>query len=312
MTGPGSGRNAAQGQNADVAQPVSIEYLRTVIDRRLGLLLPGAQMVPQRLHQAMRYSLLASGKRLRPLLTVLMARHLGGDDLAAIDPACAIEMVHAASLIMDDLPAMDDSNLRRGQATAHRQFGEDMAILSGIALLNRAFGVMSAAEGIASAVRVELVAALAEAIGSDGLVGGQVLDLHERSPSLGLSGVMEINRRKTAALFAAAAEIGVRVAGAGEPQAAAARRFGASIGHALQISDDLIDDPAYAGQTGKDTGKDAEKPTVVSALGKAEAVALYRRHMSAAHASLGDLGAAGSKQSLLYTFFESNMAQFKG
>jgi geranylgeranyl diphosphate synthase, type II len=289
---------------------VSIEYLRTMIDRRLGVLVPGAQMVPQRLHQAVRYSLLASGKRLRPLLTVLASRHVGCTNLVAIDPACAIEMVHAASLVMDDLPAMDNSDLRRGQPTAHRQFGEDLAILSGIGLLNRAFGVMSSAEGVPAETRIEMVAALSEAIGSNGLVGGQVLDLRERSASLGLSGVQEINRRKTAALFVAAAEVGALAGGATRRQVEAARRFGAEIGFALQISDDLIDDPAYAGQTGKDTGKDADKPTVVSVLGKAGAVALYKAHLGEARASLAEMSAARPIESPLLKFFEASMAQF--
>jgi geranylgeranyl pyrophosphate synthase len=302
-------RTAGQGMTASA--DVSIDYLRTMIDRRLGVLVPGAQIVPQRLHQAVRYSLLASGKRLRPLLTVLASQHVGCKDLVAIDPACAIEMVHAASLVMDDLPAMDNSDLRRGQPTAHRQFGEDLAILSGIGLLNRAFGVMSSAEGVPAEIRIEMVAALSEAIGSNGLVGGQVLDLRERSASLGLSGVQDINRRKTAALFVAAAEIGARVGGANARQVEAARRFGAEIGFALQISDDLIDDPAYAGKTGKDTGKDVDKPTVVSVLGKAAAISLYRSHLSEARASLAEMSSASTSESPLFKFFEVNMAQFK-
>ncbi len=299
------------GHGMIASDTISIEYLRTMIDRRLGVLVPGAQMIPQRLHQAVRYSLLASGKRLRPVLTVLTSQHVGRDDLVAIDAACAIEMVHAASLVMDDLPAMDNSDLRRGQPTAHRQFGEDLAILSGIGLLNRAFGVLSSVEGVAAETRIEMVAALSEAIGSNGLVGGQVLDLRERSAALGISGVQEINRRKTAALFVAAAEIGARVGGANARQVDAARKFGAELGFALQISDDLIDDPAFAGKTGKDTGKDADKPTVVSVLGKAAAIRLYQAHLGEARACLAEMNPARPKDSPLFTFFEANMAQFK-
>jgi geranylgeranyl diphosphate synthase, type II len=308
-TSPRSLGNLGSGMTA--SGDVSIEYLRTMIDRRLGVLVPGAQMVPQRLHQAVRYSLLASGKRLRPLLTVLTSQHVGRADLIAIDPACAIEMVHAASLVMDDLPAMDNSDLRRGQPTAHRQFGEDLAILSGIGLLNRAFGIMSSAEGIAAETRIELVAALSEAIGSNGLVGGQVLDLRERSPALGLSGVQEINRRKTAALFVAAAEVGARIGGANPRQIEAARRFGAELGFALQISDDLIDDPAFAGKTGKDTGKDAGKPTVVSVLGKTAATKLYKSHLGEARASLAEMNPAQPRNNPLLKFIEANMVEFK-
>jgi geranylgeranyl diphosphate synthase, type II len=284
----------------------SVDHLRTVVDRRLRLLVPHAQLSPQQLHQAMCYSLLAPGKRLRPILALLTSFHFGVKDLAALDAACALEMVHAASLVLDDLPAMDNAELRRGQPTAHRQFGEEIAILAGVALLNQAFGVIGNMENITDAARADLVRTFARSIGSDGLVGGQVIDLKERGPTLDVSRIEKLNELKTAALFVAAVETGAIVAGATGESFAAARIFATKLGLAFQIADDMLDDPAFAGQTGKDTGKDDGKPTLVSLLGLEGARRVLNAHLADARAALSVMSPCRSP---LTIFFEASFAQ---
>ena len=285
-----------------------VERLRTVIDRRLRLLVPHAQIAPQQLHQAMCYSLLAPGKRLRPVLTLLTSFHYGLTDLAALDVACALEMVHAASLVMDDLPAMDNSELRRSQPTAHRQFGEEIAILAGIALLNQAYGVIGNTDGLSDAVRGDLVRIFAKAIGSNGLVGGQVMDLKERAVELEPRRIERVNELKTAALFVAAVESGAVIAGATGAALAAANTFATKLGLAFQIADDLLDDKAFAGTTGKDTGKDHGKPTMVSVLGPVRARATLNGYLSDAREALAEMSAGPSP---LTVFFEASFAQIR-
>jgi len=284
----------------------SVEQLRTVVDRRLRLLVPHAQIAPQQLHQAMCYSLLAPGKRLRPILTLLTSFHYGVTDLRALDAACALEMVHAASLIMDDLPAMDNSELRRGQPTAHRQFGEEIAILAAVALLNQAYGVLGSMEGLTDPARADLVRIFARAIGSEGLVGGQVIDLKERTGAMDARRIEKLNELKTAALFIAAVETGAIIAGATGASFEAARTFATKLGLAFQIADDLLDDPAYAGQTGKDTGKDRDKPTVVSLLGVEQARRVLDQYLADARQALQQMSATPSP---LTAFFEASFAQ---
>jgi geranylgeranyl diphosphate synthase, type II len=290
----------------DTTSQWSVDTLRTVVDRRLRLLVPHAQIPPQQLHQAMCYSLLAPGKRLRPVLTLLASFHFGVRDLAALDAACALEMVHAASLIMDDLPAMDNAEMRRGQPTAHRQFGEEIAILAAVALLNQAYGVIGSMALSNDTARADLVRTFARVIGSDGLVGGQVIDLKERDQGMDPRRIEKLNELKTAALFVAAVEAGAIVAGATGDRFAAARIFATHLGLAFQIADDLLDDPAMAGQTGKDTGKDAGKPTVVSVLGPQGARETLDQHLVAARAALLVMS---PEPSPLTAFFEASFAQ---
>lgn len=283
----------------------SVDHLGSIIDRRLRLLVPGTQIPPHRLHQAMNYTLLAPGKRLRPLLAMLTSFHFGRRDLVALDAACAIEMVHAASLVIDDLPAMDNSELRRGQPTVHRQFGHDIAILSGIALLNHAFAVVASAQSIEDAVKTDIIRVLAAAVGSNGLVGGQVMDLRE--PSEDRAKLEKLNQLKTAALFAASAEVGALAAGVCDDHLIGARRFGTELGLALQILDDLIDDPVFAGRTGKDTGKDERKPTLPSVLGKDMARVILEQHMQSARDCISGIGIANSP---LVGFVDAKFAKF--
>ncbi len=284
----------------------SVDSLRTVVDRRLRLLIPHAEIQPHQLHQAMSYSLLAPGKRLRPILTLLASFHFGVKDLTALDAACALEMVHAASLIMDDLPAMDNAEMRRGQPTAHRKFGEEIAILAAVALLNQAYGVIGNMDNVTDTARAGLVRTFARVIGSEGLVGGQVIDLKERGQGMDPRRIEKLNELKTAALFVAAVETGAIIAGATGDSFAAARTFATHLGLAFQIADDMLDDPAFAGQTGKDTGKDADKPTLVSVLGLPAARRTLDQHLDAARAALIVMS---PHRSPLTAFFEASFAQ---
>ena len=252
------------------------------MNRRLDALVPEASGPAARLTDAARYALLAPGKRLRPLLAMAAAEHWGGNPEDALDGGCAVEMVHAASLILDDLPSMDDASLRRGRATVHKVFGEDVAVLAAVALLARAFGVLSACAAIAPGARLRLSAELAEAVGFDGLTGGQTRDLHQRDGA-DLDDLAVLNRQKTGVLFEVSAMVGALAAGADE-QIDAARRFGETLGSAFQIRDDLLDREADAALTGKDSGQDGDKPTVVSLLGAYGARARLLAELAAARA----------------------------
>ena len=277
------------------------------INHRLEQLLPHECATPKTLREAMAYSLLAPGKRLRPLLTILTSTHLGRRDLVALDAACAIEMVHAASLILDDLPAMDDASVRRGKPTVHRAFGEHIAILSSVALLNHAFSILATHAHVPAETRTDLVRVVTAAIGTEGLIGGQVLDLNLRSNPTGDGEIGKINGLKTAALFSAATETGALIAGVNGETLKTVQQFALELGSAFQIADDLLDDPTYAGMTGKDTGKDFNKPTIPSTLGSADARRLLHTHLDAARRCLD---ATGSTDKRLASILDLGFAQF--
>ncbi|WP_460451561.1 polyprenyl synthetase family protein [Alsobacter sp. SYSU BS001988] len=251
--------------------PFSLDYLRSIIQRRLALLVPSAHVRPQRVHSAIRYSLLAPGKRIRPMLCVLTAHGAGRTDSAALDAGCAIELVHTASLVLDDLPAMDDAALRRGQACAHLHFDESTAILSAIAMLNRAFGLLSTIDGVDDRTRTRLVARLSGVVGSAGLVAGQDCDLHDRAIYSDVARVEALNRLKTGVLFVAAVEFGGLVAGLCDDDLEKLARFGETFGLAFQTADDIVDARSTPEEAGKDVRQDGGKPTVVSLAGVDEA-----------------------------------------
>lgn len=237
---------------------------------RYSQLAPGC---PAELREALRYSLLAPGKRLRPLLVLLAAKACGGQIPPALPPACAVEMIHAYSLVHDDLPAMDDDDLRRGRPTCHKQFGEALAILAGDALLALAFQVV-AQDVEPPPVAARCCAELAEAAGPCQLVGGQADDILGRlclgpempqgplSPALAakaLAQLESIHRRKTGAMILVSLRLGALVAGATPVQLDALDRFGRCLGLAFQITDDLLDVRGCEAQVGKRLGKDAEQ-----------------------------------------------------
>lgn len=266
--------------------------IRRRIERRLSALVPERSHSGKALHEAMRYSLLGGGKRIRPLVTVLAAAHLGGRESLALDPACAVEMVHTASLILDDLPLMDDATLRRGKPTNHRAFGQDNALLAAVGLLNQAYAVIGRAPGLNATLRLELIDVLSEAIGDEGMIAGQAGDLTAHRESQDVASLQEINHQKTAALFVAGAEMGARIAGVATEEIAAVRSFARDVGLAFQIMDDLLDQSATELDVGKDTGQDCDRQTVVSLMGHHRALEMAEALLASAVQALAPLSPA--------------------
>jgi geranylgeranyl diphosphate synthase type II len=282
----------ARGPARHEVQEDDLDTLRQDIEERLAQLLAESGRADL-LSLAMRAGTLGSGKRMRPLLLMLVARDLGCDSPALVDVACAVEMVHAASLILDDMPCMDDARLRRGQPAIHVQYGEDVAILASVALLSRAFCILSSAHDIPSEVRSRLVCTLGETVGTQGLVRGQFLDLHGDARSAG--DIAVTNELKTGVLLGAAVEMAAIVAQADARVADALRAFALAAGQAFQIRDDFQDDPANdSAVTGKDTGKDAGKSTFVNTLGFEEARRRLLAHLVEAERHLD--AAVGQRQ----------------
>ncbi|WP_419192383.1 polyprenyl synthetase family protein [Engelhardtia mirabilis] len=243
---------------------------------------------PGLLREAMEYVLLAGGKRLRPALVRMVCEELGGTSELALPGALAIELVHTYSLVHDDLPCMDDDDLRRGRPTCHVAYGEDVAVLTGDALLTLAFEVL----GGCGARAGELALVLARAAGSGGMVGGQVLDLRSDLRAPGHEGIREVHRLKTAALMGAASELGATAAGADADARAAAADFGRALGLCFQAVDDLLDVTGDAATLGKTPGKDAalERDTLVAELGLDGARAEAQLQAERARAAAARLG----------------------
>jgi geranylgeranyl diphosphate synthase type II len=260
--------------------------LREAVNLRLGTLVHPSNMAPVSLSRAVRHGLMAPGKRVRPLLTMLTAAEFGADPLLALDAGCAVELIHTASLVLDDLPCMDNASLRRGLPATHAVFGEATSVLAAIAMLTRAFGVIAAMERISDAQRVYLTAILSAASGADGLAAGQERDLNDRTMGDSLAKIDDINHLKTGALFIAAVEMGGTIAGVGKDDIAALGLLGREVGLAFQALDDVIDASQSTSEAGKDTAKDGGKATVATVLGLEPARAEVRRHMGAAIAAI--------------------------
>ena len=250
---------ARLGELRDLVEPI-VEHAFDVVE--------GSSVDP--LGEAIRYSLLAGGKRIRPMLCMAAAEACGGD-LDAIAPiAAAFELVHCYSLVHDDLPAMDDDDLRRGMPTSHVVHGEATAILVGDALQARAFELVAGADGVDAAARVAVVGLLARAAGWQGMVGGQYLDIDEdRVDHTDVAALRDVHDRKTGALIAGAIEAGAVAAGADAQVAASAARFGRELGWLFQLVDDLLDATGSAEELGKTPGKDeaSGKVTAIDAFG---------------------------------------------
>jgi geranylgeranyl diphosphate synthase type II len=223
-----------------------------------GYLSPPACGAPEPLRKAMEYSLMAGGKRVRPVLLLSAGTAVGGKEKDLLPFACAVEFVHTYSLIHDDLPAMDDDDFRRGRPTSHKVFGEGMAVLAGDALLTEAFRIM--AESEAAAARpdraVRAIADLARSAGAEGMVGGQQMDLSSVAGAADASPVDEIEMRKTAALLASCARMGGILGGGTQAQVAALGDFGTRLGLLFQVTDDILDETASFEEMGKGTAKD--------------------------------------------------------
>jgi len=253
-----------------------IEMLKTAlkhsaarIEQVLDRLLPAAAAQPIRLHQAMRYAALGTGKRVRPFLVYSAGTMLGADETLLDIPAAAVELIHAYSLVHDDLPAMDDDDLRRGRPTCHRAFDEATAILVGDALQTLAFEVLTTAPGVDADTRLAMLAALAQASGAQGMAGGQALDLAAIGLSIDLAALEQMHRQKTGALIEASVRLGALAAHADDTTQTQLARYARAIGLAFQVRDDILDVTADSQTLGKTQGKDAsdDKPTYVSLLG---------------------------------------------
>ncbi|HWN10993.1 MAG TPA: farnesyl diphosphate synthase [Pyrinomonadaceae bacterium] len=237
---------------------------RSRVDAELDRLLPGNSVEPVKLHAAIRWSVFAGGKRFRPLLTLAVGQTFGVDEKLLLPTACALELIHTYSLIHDDLPSMDDDDLRRGRATCHIQFDEATAILAGDALQTLAFRIISADENLSAEKRLQVISDLSQSSGTPfGMVAGQALDLEAESREVSPSELEQIHRLKTGALIIAAARCGAIIANAKESELNAITEYAAQLGLLFQITDDVLDVTSTAEAIGKTPGKDqrSEKAT---------------------------------------------------
>jgi len=269
------------------------EAHRPLVDDALGRYLPVPEGPAGRLAEAMRYSVFAGGKRLRPMLVLLASDLCGGEPSRALPPACAVELVHTYSLIHDDLPAMDDDDFRRGRPSCHKAFDEATAILAGDALLTLAFDVLvrPPCEGCGAA----LVAELARGAGVGGMVAGQMADMAFEAAEPTAEAVSFIHRHKTAALIATSLRLGAIAANATPDACDRLGRFGEHLGLAFQIADDVLDVEAPSKQLGKTAGKDASsgKVTYPAVFGLEESRSRARELVAQAIAELEPFGPAG-------------------
>lgn len=270
---------------------------RAIVDEALERCLHDQEGVPPSLYKAMRYSLFAEGKRLRPILAIAAFEAVGGRGERVLPFACALEMIHAYSLIHDDLPAIDNDDFRRGQLTSHKVFGEGIAILTGDALLTEAFRLMTDPQPWTevqkdSALILEIVNEVAQAAGLRGMVGGQVVDVESEGKAVDLSTVEYIHSRKTGAMIRVSVRVGAKLGGAQAGPLNALTRYGECAGLAFQVMDDILNVEGDAQLLGKSTGSDQEKrkATYPSVLGLEESKERARRLVLEAVESLGSFG----------------------
>ena len=267
------------------------------VDAALDGFLPKAKAAPSTIHEAMRYTVFAGGKRLRPVLCLAAAEACGGDPAAALAPACAVEVLHTYSLVHDDLPCMDDDDLRRGRPTCHKVYGEGMAVLCGDALLTHAFAILARTPASKRYGIGEYVAELAETGGSTRLIGGQVMDLEGEGRDLTKKELVRVHEAKTAALLITALRLGAMTANATPAKLDALTDFGRSLGLAFQVIDDILDVTQSTEKLGKTAGKDqaAAKATYPALVGLDASRREARRLTAKALAALGPFGARGTR-----------------
>ncbi|MBK1883953.1 polyprenyl synthetase family protein [Luteolibacter pohnpeiensis] len=257
------------------------------VDQAIDGFLPKAKTKPATIHGAMRYSVFAGGKRLRPIFCIAAAEACGGDPENALPPACAVELMHTYSLVHDDLPAMDDDDLRRGRPTCHKVYGEGIAVLCGDALLTEAFLVLAQTEPTKRYTARDYVSELALTGGSRHLIGGQVMDLEGEGKALSKRDLVKIHEAKTAALLTSSLRLGAMTANATPAKLDALTTFGHALGLAFQVIDDILDVTQSTEILGKTAGKDeaVEKSTYPSLLGleasRKEAARLTKKAMTA-------------------------------
>ncbi len=263
------------------------EYLEQ-IEKALEKFLPAVDPCAQgaTVNDAMRYSLLAGGKRIRPILTLGFCELCGGDVSVALPFACAVEMVHAYSLIHDDMPCMDDDDMRRGKPTNHKVYGEDIALLAGDGLLTKAFETVLSSENAEIAARAGLI--LAQCAGEHGMVGGQCIDLESEGGEVDIDLLRKMDLGKTVALISAACQMGCVAAGADKLLLDAAEQYAEGLGMAFQIRDDVLDVLGNSQKLGKNVGMDSarEKRNYVSLLGVEKAQELVHEYTAQALAAL--------------------------
>ena len=279
---------------------------RTMIDAALDEILQPGGDAPARLLEAMRYAVFSGGKRIRPVLALAACEAVGGTSAPAMPFACAIELIHTYSLVHDDLPSMDDDDLRRGRPTLHVVFGDAMAVLAGDALLTAAFRVAADGGrhgGLAPDRVLAIIAAIGVAAGERGMVGGQVLDIESAGKAADVQLVEAIHRQKTGALLGVAVETGALAGGATGETLEALRSFSRALGLAFQIADDILD-AAPTAVTGKRAGRDAEhqKATYPAVLGVDGARRVACDLMTQCHEALEPLGPAGDRLRALASF----------
>lgn len=276
--------------NTQHAFEQTVIALRTQVDERIGAWLPPTPPLDA-LGAAMREGTLAPGKRIRPLILLLTLKDLRNEAAldAGLELASALEMVHAASLFLDDMPCMDNAELRRGRPTIHRQYGEDVAVLGSVALLSHAFSITATASGIAPDMRSQLVQLLAQATGSQGLVRGQFHDLREGRAARPLEAIAHTNRLKTCPLFTAAVQFAALLSKANDVQSTHLEGFATELGLGFQLMDDLADG-LTSQEIGKDASKDWGKSTVVSLLGPEAARVHIEEHLAKAEQHLTEAG----------------------
>jgi geranylgeranyl diphosphate synthase, type II len=271
------------------------EYLSSrqrLIDETLDTLLPRESVKPKTIHRAMRYSIFAGGKRLRPILCLAAAECCGGEPRAALPLACAVECVHTYSLIHDDLPCMDDDDFRRGRPTSHKVFGEGIAVLAGDALLTFAFEVAAQVPGWPRYSLRDVIGELAIACGSRHLIAGQVVDLESEGKKVSLPLLKFIHRSKTAALLRSSIRLGAMSANATANQLERLSNFGHALGLAFQVIDDILDVTQTSEKLGKSAGKDltAEKATFPAVVGLDRSRKVAKRLTEEAREALRPLG----------------------
>jgi len=277
---------------------VYLESRRKLVEKALARSVPAAAVRPSTIHRAMRHSLLAGGKRLRPILMLAAAEACGVTDLKDILPAaCAVELIHTYSLVHDDLPCMDDDDLRRGIPACHKAYGEGIAVLAGDALLTRAFGLLSAVTPAKRYPLASLLAETAEVAGSLQLIAGQVADLEAEGRTLSVSDVRYIHERKTGAMIVLSLRLGAMLADAAPRDLKALTGFGKALGLAFQILDDILDVTSTSEQLGKSAGKDlkASKATYPAVLGLAGARVEAGKKTCSALRMLAPLGSRGDR-----------------
>jgi geranylgeranyl diphosphate synthase type II len=284
---------------------------KRLVDECLARLVPAENEAPPSIHAAMRYSLFAGGKRVRPILVLAVGESLGGARESLLHLGAAIEMIHTYSLIHDDLPALDNDDLRRGRPTCHRVFGEAMAILAGDALMTRAYQLLAELPEVPDAIRLAIIREIAFATGTvEGMIGGQVVDLQSEGKPIDAEMLEYIHRSKTGALLTACIRSAALAAGANGGQLAALTAFGNQIGLAFQIVDDILDMTASSEELGKTPGKDqkAKKATYPALYGLQASRRKAQELISAAVAEIAVLGGPAEPLRELARFVYSRTA----